>query len=121
MSTGKTWFIDIDGTIFVHRTPEELLSGVEDEILPDVREFFEQIPSEDTIILCSARPADLKDSTSDTVDKFGLRYDAIIFELPSGARIVINDTKPDGRITAKSIPLNRNEGCSRVTSLLSYL
>jgi hypothetical protein len=34
----------------------------------------------------------------------------ILFDLPTGERLLINDKKPDGTKTAYSININRNEG-----------
>ena len=58
----KTWFIDIDGTIAIHRENYFLDEQLEkenltviDTILPGVEQFWSKIPKEDYIIITSAR------------------------------------------------------------------
>ena len=48
----KTWFIDIDGTIFKHRNNQQIdvsqeKGEHEEELLPGVKEFFKSIPEND--------------------------------------------------------------------------
>jgi len=39
-----------------------------------------------------------------------IKYNKIIFDLPMGERILINDKKNDGAITAYCVNLDRNKG-----------
>lgn len=103
---GHTWFIDLDGTILKHNgyvnPPEELLPGVKD--------LWATIPSQDTIILTTGRNSTYRESTLKFLDSAGIRYDHVIFDLPLGERIVVNDTKPGGLKTAIAWNLERNQG-----------
>lgn len=101
-----TWFIDIDGTIFEHNG---YLSG-EDKILPGVKELWDSIPLSDCIILVTGRSEEYKELTLSSLQKNNLRYNQILFDLPLGERIVINDKKPSGLETAISWNVDRNIG-----------
>ena len=48
----KTWILDLDGTLVVHNGPYML---GKDEFLPGAREFLDNIPRRDMIILLTAR------------------------------------------------------------------
>jgi hypothetical protein len=101
------WFIDIDGTIFFHNG---YMHENGDVLLPGVIEFWSLIPINDMIILMTARSKDLEEITKNGLDKFGLRYDQILFGLPKGERILINDKKPSGLKTAIGLNLDRDLG-----------
>jgi len=100
----KTWFIDLDGTLVIHNGYQNggdlLLDGVED--------FFKSLPKEDFVIITTARKKEFKKKTIKFLKKNNIRYNQIIFGLPTGERILINDKKPDGTKTAYSINVNRN-------------
>ena len=102
----NTWLIDIDGTICKHNG----YKYGEEELLPGVIEFWNQIPSNDKIILLTARNKDHKNRTIDFLKEKNIRFDHIIFDLPTGERILINDKKPSGLDTAISINIRRNSG-----------
>jgi hypothetical protein len=120
-----TWLIDIDGTIFTHNPhlsggEGELLSGdsydfavhPEDTLLPGVAEFWSKLPPEDFVILLSARHPRYRSMTESALRKYRLRYDHIIFGLPKGERILLNDAKPGGLLTAHAVNLQRDVGLS---------
>ena len=102
-----TWFIDIDGTIFKH---EGLWEDGEDTLLPGVQELWNTIPADDCIILTTGRNSHFASETEQALKKFKLRYDKIIFDLPVGERIIVNDTKPSGLETAIAWNVKRNQG-----------
>ena len=127
----KTWFIDIDGTIFKHRNNFELdisqnagQIGTDDdweELLPSVIDFFDTIPDTDQFVLTTARHTEHRPITEGALARFGLieRIDTIVFDICSGPRILINDIKPidaednthtEEVQTAYAINVNRNEG-----------
>lgn len=106
-----TWLIDIDGTVFLHNGH---LSGT-DEILPGVKEFWNNLPDEDTIILLSARTTKEAEQTIKALNLYELRFDQILFEIPHGERIVINDKKPSGLNTAYALNIERNFGLSKLS------
>ena len=43
-----------------------------------------------------------------------LNYDQLIMGIGGGQRVLINDLKPDGSLTAGAINLNRNQGISNL-------
>lgn len=104
---GHTWFIDIDGTVAKHNGYK--LDG-KDTLLPGVKEFFAQIPDKDVIIFVTSRSRDYQEITEKFLNDNGLRYDSIIFELPFGERILINDSKPSGLVMSHTINLERDCG-----------
>jgi hypothetical protein len=109
-----TWFIDIDGTIFQHNGHK----FGQDVPLPGVLELWGKIPAEDKIVLVTARKKSEYDATVGALEKYGIRFDTIIFEVPTGERILINDRKPSGLATAMAINVNRDVGLSDLQILI---
>ena len=125
-SLNKTWFIDIDGTIVKTRNNEQLdeaigsmgnKSYLSEEPIKKSLDFIKSIPINDTIVLTTARDSRHKDHTLQMLNHFKIRYDKILFDLRSGARILINDIKPIGIAgnseplkTAYAINVERNKG-----------
>lgn len=91
-SLPKTWLIDLDGTIMQHNG----YKNMEDVLLDGVKEFFAKISTDDYIIFLTARKSIYKDRTIEFLEKNKLRYNHIIFDLPVGERILLNDDKPSG-------------------------
>lgn len=119
----RTWFIDIDGTILRHRNNQdiEISSHLRDdgeELLPGVLDFFKQI-ADQHIILTTARLSRHAEHTEKALDRLGVPWDKIIYNLGSGERVLINDIKPldsednlsNRRMkTAFAINVDRNKG-----------
>lgn len=103
---GHTWFIDLDGTILKHNG---YLRG-QDELLPGVKELWSEIPAGDAIVIVTGREEHYRDSTLAFLTSQGLRFDHAIFGLPLGERIVINDPKPEGLVTALAWSVTRDKG-----------
>ena len=103
-SLPKTWIIDLDGTILKHNGYKE----GKDKLLKGVKEFFDIIPNEDTIIILTSRETKYADQTIKFLKQNKIRYDHIIFNIPFGERILINDKKESGLITAYAINKERN-------------
>ncbi len=110
-SLPKTWIIDIDGTILKHNGYKQ----GKDEVLRGVKKFFLEIPSSDKIILLTAREKREMNSTLEVLKINEIRYDKIIFDIPVGERILINDMKPSGLKTAYSINLKRDYGFNDIS------
>ncbi len=104
----KTWILDLDGTIVVHNGP--YIYG-EDRFLPGAKEFLDNIPAQDMIIFLTARCNYEKAHTLRFLEKNNVRYDHIIFNAGHGERILINDNKPDGLVTAMAINTTRDHFC----------
>jgi len=106
-----TWFIDLDGSIVKHNG--YIIDKV-DTLLTGVKIFFMKIPKNDKIIITTSRKKRFKKKTIDFLKKNKIRFNEIIFELPHGERILINDIKPHQKLkTSISINLNRNFGLSK--------
>ncbi len=104
----KTWILDLDGTLLVHNGPYIL---GRDEFLPGAEEFLNNIPQNDIIIFLTARGEWEKVHTLKFLKENHVRYDHIIFGAGQGERILINDNKPDGLVTAVAINTTRDEFC----------
>ena len=109
----KTWIFDVDGTLVEHNGYKT--GG--DRLLPGVKEFFDSIPAEDFILLLTARDSEVRGQTIEFLNREGIRFDKIIFDVPVGERILINDDKPSGLPMSFSLRRVRNQGLSdlRVT------
>lgn len=105
-SLAKTWLFDIDGTIVKHNGYK--MDG-KDTLLPGVKEFFDNIPKEDKIVFLTSRIDEYKELTISFLDENKIRYDYIIWNLPYGERILINDKKPSGLKTSVAINTKRDE------------
>ena len=104
----KTWILDLDGTLLVHDGPYIL---GKDEFLPGAREFLGSIPKRDMIIFLTARSDYEKPHTMRFLKENNVRYDHIIFNAGEGERIMINDMKPDGLVTAYAVNTIRDRFC----------
>lgn len=107
----KTWIIDVDGVILHHNGH---LAPDGDRLLPGVSEFWSRIPDGDTIIVLSARKEHERAATLAALQGWGLRCSAALFGLPPGERILINDAKPSGLVTAYAVSVPRDAGLERV-------
>lgn len=103
-----TWILDLDGTIVVHNGYKE---GGE-QLLNGIKEFWVKIPDEDYILILTARTTDVKEQTESFLHRHGLRFDHIIYNIPVGERIIINDQKPSGLDMALAINKPRNASCA---------
>ena len=107
---GHTWIIDLDGTLLEHNR----YKVDEDKLLSGAKEFMQNIPEEDFILILTARELEAKDKTEKFLNDNNIRYDKIIFEMPMGERILINDTKPSGLKCAYALTPERNQGLSNI-------
>lgn len=102
----KTWIFDLDGTLLKHNGYK--IDGI-DTLLDGVKEYVEAIPDEDYILILTSRTNEYRDMTIDFLKENEIRYDEILFNIPMGERIVINDRKPSGIDMAVAINLNRDK------------
>ena len=103
-----TWFIDLDGSIVKHNG---YIIDKEDSLLDGVSVFFRNIPTKDIIIITTSRKKKFKKKTIEFLNKNKIRFNEIMFDLPYGERILINDIKPNQKLkTSISINLKRNYG-----------
>lgn len=105
-SLNKTWILDVDGTIVKHNGYK--IDGF-DSLLDGVKEFFANIPSEDKVILLTARKNEELPILSNFLKEHNIRYDYLLSDMPMGERILINDRKPSGLDMAYAINKNRDK------------
>ena len=101
-----TWIFDIDGTLVKHNG---YLTAEGDSLLEGAAEFLASIPEKDMIILVTARPSEYREVTEKFLAENKIRYDHIIFDAPVGERILVNDNKPGGLVTAYAIERTRDK------------
>lgn len=104
-----TWLIDLDGTILKHNGYK--IDGY-DSLLEGAREFLSSIPSDDKIIFLTARTEKYRQLTINFLNENDLKFDHIIFDLPFGERILINDKKTSGLNTAIAVNTERDKFCT---------
>lgn len=102
----KTWILDLDGTLVKHNGYK--IDG-HDTLLPGAWEFLSNIKAEDTVIILTSRTDKYRDATLSFLEINGIRYDHIIFNMPFGERIVMNDRKPSGLGMAVAINTVRDK------------
>lgn len=105
---GHTWILDLDGSIVKHNG--YIIDG-EDSLLPGVELFLKEIPAKDMIIFLTSRKEEYKEQTIRFLELHHIRFDHIIFNVPYGERILINDRKPSGLAMAIAVNCKRNDGC----------
>jgi hypothetical protein len=100
-----TWFLDLDGTLVEHNG--HLTEGG-DTLLDGALEFVGSIPGGDLIILVTSRLEEHRAVTETFLKQSGIRFDHIVFGAPFGERILVNDRKPSGLLTAHAINTERD-------------
>ena len=101
----KTWIFDLDGTLLKHNGYK--IDGV-DTILEGALEYLATIPSEDKIVIFTSRTEEYREETLDFLNKHHIHYDEILFNMPMGERILVNDRKPSGIDMAVVINIDRD-------------
>ena len=104
-SLSKTWILDLDGTLVKHNG--YLIDG-HDTLLDGVTEFFETIDSNDLVVIVTSRNERYMKETKTFLNNNRIRYDYIIWNAPYGERILINDKKPSGLMTAIAVNKERD-------------
>lgn len=102
----KTWVFDLDGTLLKHNGYK--IDGV-DTVLPGALEYLATIPNEDKIVIFTSRTDEYKQMTLDFLQDNGIRYDEILFNMPMGERIIINDRKPSGLDMSVAMNIERDK------------
>lgn len=101
----KTWILDLDGTLLKHNGYK---TDGEDTLLPGVKEYLSGIPKNDKIIVLTSRTEEYRAETMGFLDRNLIRYDEILFNMPMGERILVNDRKPSGLDMAVAVNLDRD-------------
>ena len=116
MERAKTLFIDIDGTLLHHYGEGIVQVHKRGKLLPGV---LKQMDAWDrkgyNIILTTGRRESQRQKTEEQLLKAKIPYDRLIMGLGGGARVIINDTKPNSKIpTAFAITVPRNGGLREI-------
>lgn len=101
----KTWIFDLDGTLLKHNGYK--VDGY-DTLLEGAAEYLQKLPAEDRIIILTSRTEEYRLMTQDFLEDNRIRYDEILFNMPMGERIVVNDRKPSGIEMAVALNLDRD-------------
>ena len=101
----KTWIFDLDGTLLKHNGYK--LDG-EDSLLEGAKEYLDNLPREDRIVIFTSRKDIYREMTLDFLARNAVRYDDILFEMPMGERIIVNDRKPSGIDMAVAVNCDRD-------------
>lgn len=101
----KTWIFDLDGTLLKHNGYK---TDGTDTVLPGAKEYMDRIPAEDKIVILTSRTDDYREMTLSFLKEQQIRYDEIIFNMPMGERIVVNDRKPSGLNMAVAVNVDRD-------------
>ena len=107
---GHTWILDFDGTLVEHNGYK---TG-NDKFLPGAKEFLQSIPKDDYVLILTARERAAQKQTEKFLIENDIKYNQILFEMPMGERILINDDKPSGLRCAYAITPTRNQGLERL-------
>ena len=102
----KTWIFDLDGTLLKHNGYK--LDGV-DTLLYGAKEYLDTIPEEDKIVIFTSRTEEYREITLDFLREHQIRFDEILFNIPMGERIVVNDRKPSGLDMAVAVNMDRDQ------------
>lgn len=107
----STIFCDLDGTILKHLHSFSDVTNIKPELLPGVREKFDEWDSNGhKIILVTARKESARELTVSHLRMLGIPYDQLIMGVASGCRILINDKLFDNKDRAVSVNITTNEG-----------
>ena len=101
----KTWIFDLDGTLLKHNGYK--IDG-KDTLLDGAKAYIDGIPQEDKIIIFTSRTDEYKQMTLQFLNENNIRYDEILFNMPMGERIVVNDRKPSGIDMAVALNTDRD-------------
>ena len=104
-SLGKTWLFDLDGTIVKHNGYK--IDG-QDSLLDGAKNFLDALPENDKIIFLTSRTMEYHEETLKFLLDKGIRYDHVVFGLPYGERILVNDDKPSGLKMSYAISTKRD-------------
>ena len=91
----NTYFVDIDGTIFVYRK-FETYKETDAIVIPSSKTFLQQVYDEGhMIVLTTARPEELKEHTLYELHKNNIPFHRLIMGIERGPRYLINDMDPN--------------------------
>lgn len=112
----KTFFLDIDGCLIKHHGNLSEQVNKKAKLLPGTLEMLNKWEAEGhKIILTTGRKESMRKKTEEQLADLGIFYDQLVMGLNRGERIVVNDSKPNNRMTTCSaIQLERNKGIGSI-------
>ena len=115
MKKYHTYFFDIDGTIFKYREFETYKSSPA-VLTPGAAEKLNEIKEAGhTIVLTTARPAELYGHTLDELAANNIPYDKIVMGIARGPRHLVNDLSPSAvGVRAIAWNIERDEGLEKI-------
>ena len=96
MDKKNTYFVDIDGTIFIYRKFETYETS-EAQVIKSTKQYLQQVNDEGhMIILTTARPDTkfMRAQTQFELIQGNIPYDRLIMGIERGPRYLINDLSP---------------------------
>lgn len=115
MSSNNTYFLDIDGTLLHHADNLCNMMMWEPRPIQGTQETLLKWRADGHyIVITTARPEGLRSLTERQLHSVGIFYDQLVMGLTSGPRVLVNDTKPDGTITAISHSIERDSGIANI-------
>lgn len=107
----RTYFVDLDGTLFVYRKFGEYETTEAEPIQSTVDHIREMKDDGHMIVITTARPESLFDHTLMELSKNDIPFDKLIMGIERGPRYVINDKDPvTDEDKAIAINLDRDKG-----------
>ena len=92
--------MDLDGTIVKHNGYK---TDGYDTFLPGAEKFLQSIPEGDMVLFLTSRTKEYAKVTERFLCEHKVRYDLIVYEAPYGERVLVNDAKPSGLLTAVAV------------------
>lgn len=115
MSSNNTYFLDIDGTLLHHGNDlYGMMMGEPRPIQGTQETLLKWRADGHYIVITTARPEGLRSLTERQLHSVGIFYDQLVMGLTSGPRVLVNDTKPDGTITAIAHSIERDSGIANI-------
>tara|TARA_B100000497_G_C7524867_1_gene318712 strand:- start:380 stop:724 length:345 start_codon:yes stop_codon:yes gene_type:complete len=95
MDKKNTYFVDIDGTIFVYRKFESYETS-DAQVIKSTKQYLQNAKDKGhMIILTTARPEGLRDHTLFELRKANIPFDRLIMGIERGPRYLLNDMDPN--------------------------
>ena len=95
MEKKNTYFVDIDGTIFVYRKFETYETS-DAQVIKSTKQYLQNAKDKGhMIILTTARPEGLREHTLYELRKANIPFDRLIMGIERGPRYLINDMDPN--------------------------
>jgi len=107
-----TIFCDLDGTLWEQGDPTEIAKpGYQPKIIHGSVDKIREWDSKGfKIILTTGRKESLRDVTVKQLSYAGIVYDQLVMGIGGGSRVLVNDLRANGDISAFVYQPKRNEG-----------